>query len=239
MKKLPTTNIKRSEKYNIDIQRNGGEVVIGTITPYQYYYWKNKESMLRDYVMGSNKETYEEEYKVPKQAKMLNWFEMDNVTHLYGAFIETDNYLHIKKINKFGVSTKYNHSTYNLKNIEKLGIRSLDGEEINWTSPKLENEFYFFGFTFNKGIWKTDRALEIKDILDLKKLNIHYKRIEGISICYAISYGDGKPLDLQDDSSGRSYGCSVHAGLQNNLTMKKKQKQNIIQAEIEARKKGW
>jgi len=58
MKKLPTTNIKRSEKYNIDIQRNGGEVVIGTITPYQYYYWKNKESMLRDYVMGSNKETY-------------------------------------------------------------------------------------------------------------------------------------------------------------------------------------
>jgi hypothetical protein len=41
---------------------------------------------------------------------------------------------------------------------------------------------------------------------------------------------------LQDDSSGRSYGFSVHAGLQNNQTIKKNIKKDIMKAEMETQK---
>lgn len=224
------------QKYNINIQRNGGEVVVGTISPYQYYYWKNKERELRDYLLVADKDAYEKEHRVPEEAEMLNWFEIDNVAHIYGAFIETDNYLHIKKFDQSSTSIKNTYSTYNLKDIDKLNIGTVDGEEINWASTKLENQFYFFATKFNKGIWTAERDLEIKSDLDLKRLNLHYKRIQGISICYAISYSDSKPMCLQDDSSGRSYGFSVHAGLQNNQTINKKLKKDIMRAEMETQK---
>jgi hypothetical protein len=43
-------------------------------------------------------------------------------------------------------------------------------------------------------------------------------------------------MSLQDDSSGRSYGFSVHAGLQNNQTINKKLKKDIMRAEMETQK---
>lgn len=145
MKKKKTADrLKLSiKKYNINIQRNGGEVVVGTISPFQYYYWKNKERKLRDYLLVKDKDAYEKEHRVTEEAKMLNWFDIDNVAHIYGAFIETDNYLHIKKVDQSSTSIKNTYSTYNLKDIEKLNIGTVDGEEINWASTKLENQFFF------------------------------------------------------------------------------------------------
>jgi hypothetical protein len=70
--------------------------------------------------------------------------------------------------------------------------------------------------------------------LDLKKLKIHYKQIEGSDIAYAISYGDGEPLSLQEDSSGNSQQCYVREGNMDESTMSKKLKKEIARAESEA-----
>jgi len=98
----------------------------------------------------------------------------------------------------------------------------------------LVNEYYFWGSTSNKGGWTTESPMDIEGDLDLKKLKIHYKQIEGSDIAYAISYGDGEPLSLQEDSSGNSQQCCVREGCMNEETMSKKQKKEIARAEAEA-----
>jgi hypothetical protein len=76
--------------------------------------------------------------------------------------------------------------------------------------------------------------MDIEGDLDLKKLKIHYKQIEGSDIAYAISYGDGEPLSLQEDSSGNSQQCYVREGNMDESTMSKKLKKEIARAEAEA-----
>jgi hypothetical protein len=100
--------------------------------------------------------------------------------------------------------------------------------------PSLVNEYYFHGSTSNKGGWTTESPIDIEGDLDLKKLKIHYKQIEGSDIAYAISYGDGEPLTLQEDSSGNSQQCYVREGCMDEKTMSKKLKKEIARAETEA-----
>ena len=57
------------KKYKFSIQRYGGETVVGTITPYQYHYWKNRESELTDYLMGFDRENFEKEHDLPEEAR--------------------------------------------------------------------------------------------------------------------------------------------------------------------------
>jgi hypothetical protein len=109
-----------------------------------------------------------------------------------------------------------------------------DAECIDVDHPDLVNEYYFWGSTSNKGGWTTESLMDIEGDLDLKKLKIHYKQIEGSDIAYAISYGDGEPLSLQEDSSGNSQQCYVREGNMNESTMSKKLKKEIARAEAEA-----
>ena len=104
----------------------------------------------------------------------------------------------------------------------------------NETLYLLSNEYYFWGSTSNKGGWTTENHIDIDGDLDLKKLKIHYKQIEGSDIAYAISYGDGEPLSLQEDSSGNSQQCYVREGCMDEKTMSKKLKKEIARAEAEA-----
>ena len=230
------------KKYKFSIQRYGGETVMGTITPYQYHYWKNREQELTDYLMGFDREEYEKEHSVPEEARMRNWYEIDDVTHTCGAPIESGNSLHIDEYDQNGQAIRDDKGHYvfhepielSNENREKLGIQLEDGECIDVDHPTLENQYYFWGSTSNKGGWTTDEDIEIDGELDFSKLKLHYKQIEGSDICYAISYGDGEPRYLQEDSSGNSQQCMVREGYMNEKTMSKKLKKEIARAEAEA-----
>jgi len=229
-------------KYRFSIQRYGGETVVGTITPYQYHYWKNREQELTDYVMGFDREEYEREHGVPEEARMREWFEIDNVAHTCGAPIESGNSLHIDEYDQDGVAIRDDKGHYVFRdpielsneNREKLGIQLEDGECVDVDHPSLENQYYFWGSTSNKGGWTTDEDIEIDGELDFSQLKLHYKQIEGSDICYAISYGDGEPRYLQEDSTGSSQQCMVREGYMNDKTMSKKLKKEIARAEAEA-----
>jgi hypothetical protein len=121
-----------------------------------------------------------------------------------------------------------------MDNIHKLGIELVDAECIDVDHPSLVNEYYFHGSTSNKGGWTTESPIDVEGDLDLKKLKIHYKQIEGSDIAYAISYGNGEPLSLQEDSSGNSQQCCVREGNMDESTMSKKLKKEIARAEAEA-----
>jgi hypothetical protein len=229
------------KKYSFSIQRYGGETVMGTITPYQYHYWKNREQELTDYVMGFDREAYETEHHIPEEAKMRDWYEIDNMAHVCGAPVESANFLHIDESDQNGAPILNTNGSYKMwepielsnESREKFNIKLEDGECIDVDHPSLENEYYFHGSTSNKGGWTTE-AINIDGELDLSQLKIHYKQIEGSDIAYAISYGDGEPFTLQEDSSGNSQQCYVREGNMNEKTMSKKLKKEIARAEAEA-----
>ena len=229
------------KKYTFSIQRYGGETVMGSITPYQYHYWKNREQELTDYVMGFDREAYETEHSIPEEAKMRDWYEIDNIAHVCGAPVESCNFLHIDESDQNGAAIRNADGSYKMwepielsnESREKFDIKLEDGECIDVDHPSLENEYYFWGSTSNKGGWTTE-AINIDGELDLSQLKIHYKQIEGSDIAYAISYGDGEPLSLQEDSSGNSQQCYVREGNMNEKTMSKKLKKEIARAEAEA-----
>jgi len=229
------------KKYTFSIQRYGGETVMGSITPYQYHYWKNREQELTDYVMGFDREAYETEHHIPEEAKMRDWYEIDNMAHVCGAPVESANFLHIDESDQNGAPILNTNGSYKMwepielsnESREKFNIKLEDGECIDVDHPSLENEYYFWGSTSNKGGWTTE-AINIDGELDLSQLKIHYKQIEGSDIAYAISYGDGEPFTLQEDSSGNSQQCYVREGNMNEKTMSKKLKKEIARAEAEA-----
>ena len=230
------------KKFSFSIQRYGGETVMGTITPYQYHYWKNRESELTDYVMGFDRETYETEHNIPEEARMREWYDINDVAHVTGAPVESANFLHIDESDQNGAPILNANGSYkmwepielSMDNIHKFGIELVDAECIDVDHPSLVNEYYFWGSTSNKGGWTTENHIDIDGDLDLKKLKIHYKQIEGSDIAYAISYGDGEPLSLQEDSSGNSQQCCVREGNMDESTMSNKLKKEIARAEAEA-----
>ena len=230
------------KKFSFSIQRYGGETVMGRITPYQYHYWKNREQELTDYVMGFDRETYETEHNIPEEARMRDWYDINDVAHVTGAPVESANYLHIDESDQHGAPILNANGSYkmwepielSMDNIHKFGIELVDAECIDVDHPSLVNEYYFWGSTSNKGGWTTENHIDIEGDLDLKKLKIHYKQIEGSDIGYAISYGDGEPLNLQEDSSGNSQQCCVREGNMDESTMSKKLKKEIARAEAEA-----
>jgi hypothetical protein len=173
---------------------------------------------------------------------MRDWYDINDVAHVTGAPVESANYLHIDESDQHGAPILNANGSYKMwepielssDNIHKLGIQLEDAECIDEDHPSLENEYYFWGSTSNKGGWTIESPIEVEGDLDLKKLKIHYKQIEGSDIAYAISYGDGEPLSLQEDSSGNSQQCCVREGCMDEKTMSKKLKKEIARAEAEA-----
>ncbi len=231
-------------KYKFGIQRYGGETVVGTITPYQYHYWKARESELTDYLMGFDKQEYEKEHNLPQEARFeRDWFENDNVAHINGATIESANFLHIEEFDQHGTAIKdangqnvyREHIELKYKNIHKLGIECVESEDcVDVDHPSLVNQYYLYAYTTNKGGWTTEKMIEIDGELDLKKLKLHYRQIEGSDICHAISYADGKPIHLEEDSTGSSQECRVMEGYMDEKSMSKKLKKEIARAEAKA-----
>lgn len=232
------------KKYKFSIQRYGGETVVGTITPYQYHYWKNRESELTDYLMGFDRENYEKEHNLPKEARFeRDWYENDNVAHTNGAPIESGNCLHIDEYDQHEVPIKDANGHFvfhepielDYKNIHKLGIECVESEDcVDVDHPSLVNQYYLYAYTTNKGGWTTEGMMEIDGELDLKKLKLHYRQIEGSDICHAISYADGEPMHLEEDSTGKSQECHVREGGMDEKTMSNKLKKEIARAEAEA-----
>lgn len=231
-------------KYKFSIQRYGGETVVGTITPYQYHYWKNREQELTDYLMGFDRKEYEKEHNLPEEARFdRDWYENDNVAHTCGAPISSGNYLHIEEFDQDGraIQDEKGHFVHRepielgIDTIHKLGIELVESEDcVDLDHPTLVNEYYLWGTTANKGAWSTEGEMEIEGELDLKKLKLHYRQIEGSDICHAISYADGEPRHLEEDSTGSSQECRVMEGCMNEETMSKKQKKEIARAQAEA-----
>lgn len=243
-------------KYKFGIHGYGGETVVGTITPYQYHYWKARESELTDYLMGFDKQEFEKEHNLPQEARFeRDWFENDNVAHINGATIEphmteyfgdyivSANFLHIEEFDQHGSPIKdaNGHNVYRehielkYENIHKLGIECMEtGDCMDVDHPSLVNQYYFYAYTTNKGGWTTEGMIEIDGELDLKKLKLHYRKIEGYDICYAISYADGEPIDLEENSTGSSQECRVMEGNMDEKSMSKKLKKEIARAEAEA-----
>jgi hypothetical protein len=165
------------------------------------------------------------------------------VAHTCGAPIEAGNSLNIEEFDQHGQAIRDDKGHYVFRepielkydNILKLGIECVESEDcVDVDHPELVNQYYLFAYTANKGSWTTEGEMEIDGELDLKKLKLHYRQIEGSDICHAISYADGEPKHLEEDSTGSSQECRVMEGCMDENTMSKKLKKEIARAEAEA-----
>ncbi len=247
-KQLIDKIINGVRKYKFNIQRYGGETVVGTITPYQYHYWKDRQSELTDYLMGGDRENYEKENNLPQEAKFdRDWYENSDVAHTCGAPIESANFLNIEEFDQHGEPIKDAQGHYVFRdgieltadNLDKHGIETVEsGECVDVDHPRLINQYYLYAYTTNKGSFTTEGMIEIDGELDLKKLKLHFQQIEGSDICNAISYADGEPRHLEEDSTGSSQECRVMEGVMDEKSMSKKLKKEIARAEAEAPQPG-
>lgn len=219
------------KKYRLVFSRYGGEAVMGTITREQYEYWNGQEEQLKEYVMGWDRQEYEDQNDIPNDAKInRDWFELDNVVHCSGVELADSNQLYIEEYDHNDKLLKTGKSiTLSYKDIEKAGITLDDGGELyDADHEKVMNQCYFFGQSTEKGGWTNDTFVET-DELDFKKITLHYKDIEGFKIINSFSVsGIAERFELSGDGNdgGDTY-CRVLEGWQNPKKQSKKKEPSI------------
>lgn len=224
-KKLIDKIVHGNRKYKFSIGRYGGETVMGTITREQYEYWKDRDNDLEEYVMGFDRETYEQENDIPEEAKFSgDWYEQDNVEHICGGEVSDGNYLQIDEFDQDGNPIKNANGTFKVwepialgaESREKHGIKTNDYPTFDADHDSVINKCYFYGQVFNKGGWHNEELVELNEELDLSKITLNCSDVEGWLVCNSISYeGIDEPIHLTEDSTGSSQTCCVREGWQN------------------------
>jgi len=224
-KKLIDKIVHGNKKYKFSIGRYGGETVMGTITREQYEYWKDRDSDLEEYVMGFDRESYEQEHDVPEEAKFSgDWYEQDNVEHICGGEVSDGNYLQIDEFDQDGNPIKNADGSFKMwepialgrESREKHGIKTNDYQQFDEDHDSVINKCYFYGQAFNKGGWGNEDFVELAEELDTNKITLNCSEVQGNLMCNSISYeGLKEDIHLSEDSTGSSQTCCVREGWQN------------------------
>jgi len=224
-KKLIDKIVHGNKKYRFTISRYGGETVMGTITREQYEYWKDRDDDLQEYVMGFDREAYEQEHNVPEEARFSgDWYEQDNVEHICGGEVSDGNYLQIDEFDQDGNPIKNADGSFKMwepialgrESREKHGIKTNDYQQFDEDHDSVINKCYFYGQAFNKGGWGNEDFVELAEELDTNKITLNCSEVQGTLMCSSISYeGLDQEIPLTEDSTGSSQTCCVREGWQN------------------------
>lgn len=173
--------------YNLEFGPYGSESVIGTISESQYNYWSQNTDKLSEYlnVFDHSNEG------IPKNAQIeKDWFEIDDIAHANGPFINDRNNLNFAiiqtDINGLEISRKV--FDFDFKSLFKIKIDCI-------SKPKNkdighDNKPIFIGHAFEKGKYYLDELIaEEVNELSVEKLKFHYELIQGYRILYKVSYG--------------------------------------------------
>ena len=250
-KKLIDKIVHGNRKYKFSIGRYGGETVMGIITREQYEYWKDRDSDLEEYVMGFDRETYEQENDIPEEAKFSgDWYEQDNVEHICGGEVSDGNYLQIDEFDQDGNPIKNADGSFKMwepialgrESREKHGIKTNDYQQFDEDHDSVINKCYFYGQMFNKGGWGNEDFVELAEELDTNKITLNCSEVQGTLMCNSISYeGLKEDIHLSEDSTGSSQTCCVREGWQKPTAVKEKKpkkKKIRVKAKVKAKKKN-
>ena len=162
-KKVLIEKIKNERKfYEFRFEAYGGEAVMGFVSKEAYDYWTQKSS--RDF------DAYMAEYrdsnivgKVPRNAQIhKDWYEHDDITHASGIEFTSQNTLYIDQYDKnFKYEDCIMQIPLDLDEFYKLGIKCIDHGSFDGDHSVVENRHYFFGQSFEKGVWYTEEKIKV------------------------------------------------------------------------------
>lgn len=166
----------------------GYEVVLGNISEEIYNKYCQDNDALRETVTGLNDNN-----------DLKEWFELDDIAHVYGAVLEeegTDQYLKVVNEN----NDELINIPLTIDEIKKSDFNIKEDIKHSASGDLLEN-FYFFGQNGEKGEWETlDKLFEVNKF-NSKEFNIHIANMDGLSVVHAISYQNEKKVQLSTESS--------------------------------------
>tara|TARA_B000000475_G_C15961601_1_gene433177 strand:- start:182 stop:883 length:702 start_codon:yes stop_codon:yes gene_type:complete len=215
-KKVLIEKIKNERKfYEFRFEAYGGEAVMGFVTKEAYDYWTEKSS--RDF------DAYMAEYrdsnivgKVPRSCQIhKDWYEHDDITHASGVEFTNQNTLYIDRYDKnFVYEDCIMQIPLDIDEFYKLGIKCIDHGSFDCDHSLVENRHYFFGQSFEKGVWYTEEKIKGGPHgLELDKIFLDYQAIDGWPVITGVQY-EGYDYYLTADTRGKSLNMSLHEGYQ-------------------------
>jgi hypothetical protein len=198
--------------YNLEFGPYGSESVIGSISEPQYNYWSKKADDLSEYlnVFDNNNDD------IPKNAQIYqDWFEIDNITHVNGPFINDRGNLNFAiiqtDINGLEISRK--EFNFDFKSLFKMKIDCISkhkNKDINLTNKPI-----FIGHAFEKGVYYLDELIaEEANELTIEKLQFHYEIIQSYKILNKVCYGK-KSYNINGDTATNSSSMLVQKNFLN------------------------
>jgi len=179
--------------YELNINGNGGESVIGKITQKQFEYWADKsdeEGTLSHLFWDAYEEDDGNPITDPEHELFLGpWYELDNIEHCNGAQMD------MLEVTITDEDSKVVHETSEPDNVV-VELIHIDDQESG---------FYFKGWTSEKGNFYS-AEIETENF-DAKLLKYHAVNMDGDVMIVSVEY-NGEELDnYGGDTRGKGSGC--------------------------------
>lgn len=220
--------IKNETKhYEIRLEGEGCETVMGFVTAEAYQYWHKKSD--RDF--GNYVAQYRDMNmlnKVPAKAQLTrDWFEYDDIAHVTGVLLNNKNTLYI---DQYSQDFQYEDTVLSVP-LESGKLRDSEVNLVmtsahNYESMQLIDKHYFLGVSREKGVWYTEEKIKTKLYnFDMKNLWLKYCKVEDMEVIHEIEY-DGFDYFLTADTKGLKFDIGVRKGI-NKQDFGKKTQKNI------------
>ena len=135
-----------SNQIKIKVHQYGGEHVIGNCPKSTAKYWKERgQTEFESYQFSTSNERESVERKIPRQFHLPEWWEIDDISHLYAAEFHPSNWLQL--IDWDSDETLYEIKLGSLPSDQIIRMRSLQ------VSATEAEKSIIFGQSFEKGVW--------------------------------------------------------------------------------------
>ena len=175
-----------SNQIKIKVHQYGGEHVIGNCPKSTAKYWKKRgRTELESYQFWTSAERQSIERNIPKQFHLPEWWEIDDISHLYAAEFHPSNWLQL--IDWDDGETLYEIELGSLPSDQIICMRSLQVSASKTEDPII------FGQSFKKGEFDYG-TLNLNLPFNPRKLTFNVVEWDEIHLLQSLEY-EGVRLD--------------------------------------------
>ena len=175
-----------SNRIKIKVHQYGGEHVIGNCPKSTAKYWKERgQTEFENYQFSTSSERQSVERNIPEQFHLLEWWEIDDISHLYAAEFHPSNWLQL--IDWDNGETLYEIELGSLQSDQIISMRSLQ------VSGSEAEKSIIFGQSFEKGEFDYG-TLNLDLPFNLRNLTVSVIEWDEIRLLKSLEY-EGVRLD--------------------------------------------
>ena len=175
-----------SNRIKIKVHQYGGEHVIGNCPKSTVKYWKERgQTEFESYQFSTSSERQSVERNIPEQFRLLEWWEIDDISHLYAAEFHPSNWLQL--IDWDNGETLYEIELGSLQSDQIISMRSLQ------VSGSEAEKSIIFGQSFEKGEFDYG-TLNLDLPFNLRNLTVSVIEWDEIRLLKSLEY-EGVRLD--------------------------------------------